>query len=249
MNYFSFWVAHVAEKWLERFRQRHSLQTVTPMTFANRERTTSKKPGQRLLLHVGCGYATIENIIVPGFLDTKHDWSEIRLDADKRVLPDIVGSMTDMRTVPDAFADAIFSSHGIEHLYWHDIPVALSEFMRVLVEDGFAVITCPDIQSAAQMIAEDRVFETAYQSQAGPITPFDIIYSYRPFVAANPEWMSHHCGFTLSTLTDSLRHAGFASVYGFRRAHDFDLWVLASKSPRNADVMARLATEYLPARN
>ncbi|MDD5248844.1 MAG: methyltransferase domain-containing protein [Rhodocyclaceae bacterium] len=235
------WVAHAAQAWLQRFRQRHGLTAAAPTPGTGQKASLD---GKRVLLHVGCGYATIEQIPVPGFRRPELEWHEIRLDADARVLPDIVGTMTDMAAVPDAFADAIFSSHGVEHLYWHDVPRALTEFRRVLADDGFAVITCPDLQAAAQMIAEDRLFETAYVSQAGPITPFDIVYSYRPFVEENPEWMSHHCGFTLSTLTAAMRAAGFESIHGVRRAPGFDLWVLASKSRRTADEMAVLAGDY-----
>jgi hypothetical protein len=42
--------------------------------------------------------------------------------------PDIVGTMTDMSAVADASVDALFSSHNIEHLYPHEVPVALAEF-------------------------------------------------------------------------------------------------------------------------
>jgi protein O-GlcNAc transferase len=199
--------------------------------------------GERVLLHVGCGHAHIAHIPLVGF--QKPLWREVRFDADQSVFPDIVGTMVDMSAVPDGFADAIYSSHGIEHLYWHDVPFALAEFHRTLKVDGFVVITCPDVQAAAQMIAEDRMFETAYLSSAGPITPFDILYSYRPFVAVNPEWMSHHCGFTLTTLMAVLREAGFTTMRGYRRADGFDLWVLASKSPCSEDEMSALAQDYL----
>ena len=203
--------------------------------------------GTRVLLHVGCGHATMDSIPLTGFHQS--NWREVRLDADESVEPDMVGTMVHMEAVADGFADAIFSSHGVEHLYWHDVPLALAEFRRVLKEDGFVVITCPDVQAAAQMIVEDRMFETAYQSPAGAITPFDILYSYRPFVAANPEWMSHHCGFTLTTLMAVLKEAGFASLQGFRRSGGFDLWVLASKSPRTPEEMALLMEAYLTPKN
>lgn len=201
----------------------------------------------KCLLHVGCGHASIAQLAAPGFHNpTGNTWHEIRLDADASVNPDILGTMTDMGAMPDASIDAVFSSHGIEHLYWHDVPRALAEFHRVLRQDGFAIITCPDVQAAAKMIAEDRMFETAYISDAGPITPFDIVYSYRPYVEANPQWMSHHCGFTLSTLTEVIRQAGFASIHGFRRAAACDLWLLASKASLSAEEIERLVHDYLP---
>ncbi len=229
--------------WLERFRLRHGLASIAQPAAVMVTTTWDHIDNERLLLHVGCGHATIEHIPMTGFREPS--WREIRLDADEGVAPDIVGTMTEMPSVPTAAVDAVFSSHGIEHLYWHDVPRALTEFRRVLVDDGFVVITCPDLQAAAQMIAEDRLFDTAYISPAGPITPFDMVYSYRPFVQANPEWMSHHCGFTLTTLVAVLSEAGFAQIHGFRGG--FGLWVLASKSPRNAEEMAALATDYLPA--
>lgn len=238
------WAARWSQAWLERFRRRHGLAADTA---AKNIIHSTAIAGARLLLHVGCGHSTIENIPVPGFHNPDRRWREIRLDADARVAPDIVGSMTDMGAVANASVDAVFSSHGIEHLFWHDVPLALSEFHRVLADDGFGIITCPDLQTVAQLIADDRIFETAYVSAAGSITPFDVVFGYRPFVEAIPEWMPHRCGFTLSTLTEAMRQAGFKSIYGLRRPEGFDLWVLVSKSPRTADDMTILAGEYLPA--
>jgi predicted SAM-dependent methyltransferase len=231
------------QAWLEQFRLRHNLTSVAQPAASMESSRWTRAADAQLLLHVGCGHATIDHIEITGF--RKPIWREIRLDADESVAPDIVGTMTEMSFVPTAAVDAVFSSHGIEHVYWHDVPRALSEFRRVLTDDGFAVITCPDLQAAAQMIAEDRLFDTAYISAAGPITPFDMVYSYRPFVQANPEWMSHHCGFTLTTLVAALREAGFAKMYGYRGG--FGLWVLASKSPRSDEEMTALAADYLPA--
>lgn len=243
MNFIRQWAASLSQTWLDGFRLRHGLGDTAPQLPSTHASLAASTEGERILLHVGCGHANIDHIPLAGFRSSS--WREIRFDADQSVFPDIVGTMADMSAVTDGFADAIYSSHGIEHLYWHDVPRALAEFHRTLKDDGFVVITCPDVQAAAQMIAEDRMFETAYLSAAGPITPFDILYSYRPFVAANPEWMSHHCGFTLTTLMAVLREAGFAVVHGFRRAGGFDLWVLASKSHRTQDDMAAMAKDYL----
>lgn len=231
-------LARGAQAWLQRIRDRHGLETGSAASGIE----TTPPAEAKILLHVGCGRATMDEIPLAGF--RAPEWSEIRLDADATVHPDIVGSMADMRDVEDGSVDALFSSHGIEHLYWHDVPRALAEFRRVLKDDGFAVVTCPDLQAAAEMIAEDRLFETAYESPSGPITPFDMVFSYRPFVEENPEWMSHHCGFTLSTLVDSLRRAGFGAFYGARGA--FSLWVIATKQPRSVEQLEAMAASYLP---
>ena len=229
------WFSGLVDRWLANFTQRHGLAVTAGAAVVD--------DSTQVLLHVGCGSATLADIPVAGFQGAS--WRELRLDADASVQPDIAGSMTDMPAVASASVDAVFSSHGMEHLYWHDVPKALAEFLRVLKDDGFVVITCPDVQAAAAMVAEDRLFDTAYESAAGSITPFDIFYSYRPFVEQNPQWMAHHCGFTFSTLTGVLRQAGFLATAGFRRPAAFDLWIVASKSPRAQDAMLALAQSYL----
>lgn len=64
--------------------------------------------------------------------------------------------MADMSALEDGFVDAIYSSHNIEHLRAHEIAEALSEFKRVLTDDGFLVLTCQDIQEFAKLVAEDN---------------------------------------------------------------------------------------------
>lgn len=101
-------------------------------------------------LHVGCGPGHKENTTVEF---SQGRWHELRFDIDPNVNPDYVGTMTDMSAIEDGLVDAIFFSHNIEHLYAHEVANALSEFRRVLSEDGFLVLTCPDLQEVAKMVA------------------------------------------------------------------------------------------------
>lgn len=195
------------------------------------------------ILHVGCG-PKHKNQTTPGF--NTPAWEEIRLDIDESVTPDIIGTMTDMSAVAAASVDAIYSSHNIEHLYPHEVPVALAEFLRVLDDDGFAVITCPDLQSVAALIAEDKLTEPAYQSPAGPIAPIDIVYGHRAAMARGNLYMAHRCGFTRRVLANTLQAAGFKSVFAGSRPSAFDLWALASKSERSEDDMRALAKAHFP---
>jgi predicted SAM-dependent methyltransferase len=190
-------------------------------------------------LHVGCGPKRKDRT-TRGF--NTDEWSEKRLDIDPSVAPDIIGTMTDMSAVEAGSVSAIFSSHNIEHLYPHEVPVALAEFHRVLDDTGFVVITCPDLQSVAALIAEDKLTEPAYVSPAGPIAPLDILYGHRPAMAAGNLYMAHRCGFTQKVLRGTLQAAGFAHVATMSRAAPaFDLWALASKSERSEDDMRALA--------
>ena len=199
----------------------------------------------KTFLHVGCGHShkgrTTQGFDTPG-------WHELRLDIDESVHPDIVGTMLDMSAVAGATVDAVFSSHNLEHLYPHDVLLALKEFLRVLRPGGFAVITCPDLQSVCALVAEDKLTEAAYVSPAGPISPLDILYGHRPHLAAGNFFMAHRCGFTQKVLTETLHAAGFATVAASRRAHPphYDLWAVASVVAMDETQLRQLAAAHFP---
>ncbi len=199
---------------------------------------------EQTLLHVGCGPKR-QNRTTRGF--NQPSWREIRLDIDPAVAPDLIGSMTDMGAVATGTVAAIFSSHNLEHLYPHEVPLALQEFRRVLQPTGFAVITCPDLQAVAALIADNRLTETAYTSPAGPITALDMLYGHQAALARGQLFMAHRCGFTKSSLTQLLRQHGFATTISRRRGHPYyDLWLLASCAPRTAEAIRALAADHFP---
>lgn len=162
-------------------------------------------PRQRQFLHVGC---STDNRIPWVFAG----WREIRLDIDPAVRPDIVASITDMHAVADASVDAVYSSHNLEHLEAHQVPLALSEFRRVLKPDGWLLLVVPDLQSVAELVAADRLCETVYETPGGPIAPIDIIYGHRGRIAAGNGFMAHRTGFTARVLAAAMQAAGFERV-------------------------------------
>ena len=105
-------------------------------------------------LHVGCGHKNKKDL--KGFND--QDWEEIRFDIDQKLNPDIVGTLTDMSSISAHAVDAVYSSHNIEHLFPHEVVIALKEFHRVLKDDGIAVITCPDLQSTCETESRELCF-------------------------------------------------------------------------------------------
>ena len=202
------------------------------------------KTMMKTFLHVGCG-AAYKDGTTQEF--STGDWNELRLDIDANVKPDILSTMLDMSAVEASSVDAVYSSHNIEHLYWHEVPVALAEFTRVLKDDGFAVVTCPDLQSVCALIAEDKLTDTAYVSPAGPIAPLDILYGYRPSMARGNLYMAHRCGFTQKVLTETLQAAGFASVASMRRGYpSFDLYAVATKTAASESELRALAAAHFP---
>ena len=198
----------------------------------------------KTFLHVGCGPKRKDRTTA-GFAD----WNELRFDIDESVQPDLVGTMTDMSSVSSESVDAVFSSHNIEHLYPHEVPVALSEFLRVIKPDGFAVITCPDLQAVCALVAEDKLTEPAYTSPAGPIAPLDILYGHRPPMARGNLYMAHRCGFTEKVLSGTLQTSGFKRVASMKRgAPYFDLWALATKADLNEEELLSLAKNHFTPR-
>jgi predicted SAM-dependent methyltransferase len=195
----------------------------------------------KTFLHVGCGPKRKDRTTKA--LST---WNELRFDIDESVQPDLVGTMTDMSSVSSESVDAVFSSHNIEHLYPHEVPLALAEFLRVLSDDGFAVITCPDLQSVCALIAEDKLTDAAYTSPAGPIAPIDIMYGLRSSMAQGNLYMAHRCGFTKKVLAGTLQASGFKSVATLSRGYPyFDLWAVASKEELPEAQMQALAVEHI----
>jgi len=199
---------------------------------------------EKTFLHVGCGNAKKKDTTA---VFAGPEWKELRFDIDPAVKPDFIGSMTDMHAVASASMDALYSSHNIEHLYPHEVPVALGEFSRVLKPEGFAVITCPDLQSVAALVAEDKLTETAYLSSSGPIAPMDILFGHRASLAAGNLFMAHRCGFTEKVLKATLLQNGFVSTATMKVGTPiFALWAVATKSPMDEAQIVHLARRHFP---
>jgi SAM-dependent methyltransferase len=197
---------------------------------------------EKKFLHVGCG---TKRKLQTTRAFASAEWRELRLDIDPAVEPDIVGSMTDMSAVPAGSCDALFSSHNIEHLYPHEVPVALREFLRVLRPTGFVVITCPDLQAVCKEVAEDRLATPIYHSAAGPIAAIDMLYGHRLSLADGNLHMAHRCGFTQTVLRGTLRDVGFKSIAVDRKS-GYALWAVASVEPLSEAALDALARDHFP---
>jgi SAM-dependent methyltransferase len=196
---------------------------------------------KKQLLNVGCGPLGRAH----GFTGFE-EWQEVRLDIDASVQPDVIGTMTDMSAVPSGSIDAIVSSHNIEHLYPHEVPLALAEFVRVLKPDGLVLITCPDLQSVCAQVAKGALASPLYESPAGPISALDILYGHRGAMAAGNLYMAHRCGFTIQLLADTLQACGFVKSVGRARPDHYDLYLLAAKQAIPDEAIRNLAARHLP---
>ena len=193
------------------------------------------------LLHVGCGYRTKKDTLK--YYDD--EWKETRVDINKNVNPDILGSMKDLSNVQNNYYDSVFSSHSIEHVYAHEVNGVLKEFHRVLNMNGLLVITCPELKSICKLVLEDKLLDIAYESAAGPISPIDMIWGHRVPIKKGNEFMAHKCGFTLKTLMGACTNANFKTVAGIERPKLFDLWVVAQKNKIEKETFSKNVKKIL----
>jgi SAM-dependent methyltransferase len=194
----------------------------------------------KTLLHVGCGVLNKSDL--KGF--NNDNWKEIRFDIDKDVSPDIVGTMTDMKSVETASFDALYSAHNIEHIYPYQVPIALREFYRVLKEDGIVVIKCPDLQRVCEAVVQDKLLEPLYDSPGGPISPIDALYGWRARIEEGKEYMAHKGGFTYSVLNGALYEAGFKVRYGGRSQKGWELTIVAFKQEKYDEEIKKIASPF-----
>jgi SAM-dependent methyltransferase len=213
-------------------------QPKAPPPFRNDGSVADGVAGETLetmyVLHVGCGVASRDKL--PAEFRQPH-WQEVRLDIDPEVGPDFIASITDMHVIPDEHVDAVYSSHNVEHLYPHEVEVALREMRRVLKPAGFVRIHVPDLQAVARHVAEGRLDDALYLSSMGPIAPLDILYGHRQSLAAGNTFMAHRTGFTCGTLANALINAGFAAALVQREPEAFALTAVAFRTkPGQSDL-------------
>lgn len=166
---------------------------------------------RRRVLHAGCGGTT---------LDGWPDVIETRLDIDPTFSPDVLAPLTDVGEIGPF--DVVYASHVIEHLYPHEVGVALREFLRVLEPGGHAVIIVPDLEDVRP------TDEVLYEANAGPMCGLDLYYGFRPMIKESLH-MAHRSGFVESTLRRALEDAGFSEVV-MKRMGTFNLMGVGKKT-------------------
>jgi len=181
---------------------------------------------KKIVLHVGCGFQNPER--TPKVFQNSN-WQEVRVDIDPKVKPDIITSVIDLSYFESNSIDAVYSSHNLEHLHSHEVKIALKEFVRVLKPEGFAIVTLPDIQQIATLIAKGELDSVLYTSKVGPISPIDMIFGHRASIEQGNLFMAHKTGFTSKSLGNIMYHSGFSEVR-INKGKFYDLWAVAIKS-------------------
>ena len=192
-------------------------------------------------LHAHCGSNGKERTTK---LFSGPEWEEVRLDPDGGAKPHVRGSLADLSGFEAASFDAVFASRSLERFYAHEVDAALAGCLRVLRPEGYLIIVSADIEEACARVAQGKILEKAYDSPAGPVTPLDILYGFRPALAAGKTGYACNCGFTAQSLAADLGRAGYGAVWAARNPAAFTLAAIASKKKRSGEEMKGLAKEH-----
>ena len=164
----------------------------------------------RKVLNVG---GNSKDIAMP---DIYNGWTQVWLDIDPSVNPDVLCDARELITLPANTYDAIYCSHNLEHYYRHDVKKVLAGFFHVLKKDGFAHIRVPDLGAVMREFVEKNmdINDTLYVSPAGPIAIQDVIYGWgKEIERSGNDFFAHKTGFTETSLIATLMDANFYQVY------------------------------------
>jgi hypothetical protein len=116
--------------------------------------------------------------------------------------------MKDLSMIPNNSVDCVYNCHVLEHVYFHQVKTCLEEWYRVIKSGGELRIVVPDLKSLAKNLDNGDILTPIYDSPGGEISPIDVIYGYRGFIAAGQEYMSHKTGFTKESFERILNSLG-----------------------------------------
>jgi ubiquinone/menaquinone biosynthesis C-methylase UbiE len=164
------------------------------------------------ILHAGCGNHPFPFEWWPAGVQ------EFRYDIDPQHGTEYQGSITDLSQFDDNSFDGVYCAHTLEHLYPHDVQVAVGEFYRVLRPGGHIVLLVPDLEDIRP--TEDLLYMTPcrrtlpngeVEEFLSRVTGIDLIYGLRVTIVETV-YMAHHIGFNSTTLAAELKTAGFSRV-------------------------------------
>ena len=197
-------------------------------------------------LHVGCGPKKKDETTV---VFNSENWEEVRFDIDKSHNPHILGSMIDMSMIDDNSFDAVYSSHNIEHLFFHEAEIAVKEFFRILKPSGYVFLLCPDIIQACKAVYENGPNSKLYSTSANlDISPIDVIYGWGLSIKEGNEYMAHKFGYSEQSLISLFKNGNFLNIASASRKSHYDLVLLASKEKKieeNNDGLKKLFLSHL----
>jgi predicted SAM-dependent methyltransferase len=149
-----------------------------------------------------------------GGIEAKPGWKILNIEAGPGV--DYVGNCSDLSRFENGSIEEIYASHVLEHLgYAKDLLPALTEWHRVLKDDGKAMISVPDFEVLCRLFLDPTLdakqrFYLMQVTFGGQMDPHDF----------------HYVGLNMEFLQSYLFRSGFSYV---ERVDNFGLFEDTSK--------------------
>lgn len=149
------------------------------------------------VLNIGSGTSSVND-----FTKLFNGWKEIRVDKYVEEA-DVKCDITTLSLIEDSSVDVVWACHVIEHLEWYQLPETFHNIMRVLKDDGAAIIRVPDLGSIADMI-KYGLLTPVYTAQNGyEVCVIDMIYGHRG-MQEHTQGQNHKTGFTHQSMEQIL---------------------------------------------
>jgi len=137
-------------------------------------------------------------------------WTILNIQPGPHV--DIVGDCVDLGRFDGGSVGEIYASHVLEHLGFRDeLPRALAEWHRVLEPDGRVRISVPDLMTLCRLFVDPNLSQRVRD------------YVVRVIYGGQEDAHDFHkMGFTLESLAERLKQAGFHKIMRVRGFDEFD---------------------------
>ena len=157
------------------------------------------------------------------------EWQEVRVDSRPQYKPDMVANVASMPQIANGSYQGAYFPHTLNRFYAHQVPIILKEMYRVLEVEGSLLISAPDIQKIAENISLGVLEQPLYGSAVGGVAAIDLLYGFRPAIEKGDIHGAQKTAFTIRTLAEKIKEAGFLSIQMKREG--FIIWAMAYKSP------------------
>lgn len=114
----------------------------------------AKQP--KKFLHIEAGEPKPENI--HKLFRTK-EWTEVRVDSDTSLKPQIIGTLMDLSNVPDNYADGVWFAQKLQYYLPKDALHIMKEVARVLKPNGMILTSTVDAQHAIDHAFNGQIME------------------------------------------------------------------------------------------
>ncbi len=155
-------------------------------------------------------YGGEPHIIMPVFKSP--DW--VRVEHDLGAVSDsFEPKKKSLSKFADRSFDAVSFQQCLQKIHLHEVPKIIAEFRRLLVDDGFVLITTPDLMRVVDYIKNEILEDPVYHSpELGAIYALDMVYGHRKNYEKDGKEAAYQSGYTASSLGRILKDEGFYNI-------------------------------------